>query len=550
VFTCEPEAKIQLHAVSDTVRAKSVTALTNVNSPQTSTSVSKGEYDTYYINQAFKIGEQEVDVNLSYQTYTYINSKSQSVEMPYIKLNQAQAGMASSEKSRAEGEAVAVTPTVTLRPVCNTRTVSVTETHEFEVTARFSVALESVNTQSGNEQTLNFEVKYIAFVDEVTEYPDPTNSLTYEFTLNGQTVKETKFELDKVSDFYVNQTSAYTAYNNKSTVSPKAWVRLTAINDTVEAMSVDEITKTTQAESKEFTMTGENPKVYSLSKQFSIGSQNLKFELGYESYSGTTIFEEPFEMPYYKLSDITQESVSYKFLENAHYHDYYKVTAVYKVEMESVNAAKDKQTLTFEVNYIAFIEMVLEGITYDKEVKWVEPHDNFTLGFVPYVYRHRKFNNGMVITDTIVGYNYSYLADFGPDLAIEGWSGLYSCPLYRNVVSYVSTTEAAFVATSSVGLVGVDLDDIVASPIKGSKSRSYEAADIYGNLFDESTAVNGRWYSQVDDFYGYSETIDPDKPDDFITSSGMRLTFAAPFLWIDNQKSNLTTNLKPEAKYH
>jgi hypothetical protein len=581
VFTCEPEAKIQLHAVSDTVRAKSVTALTNVNSPQTSTSVSKGEYDTYYINQTFKIGEQEVDVNLSYQTYTYVNSKSQSVEMPYIKLNQAQAGMASSERSRAEGEAVAATPTVTLRPVCNTRTVSVTETHEFEVTARFSVALESVNTQSGNEQTLNFEVKYIAFVDEVTEYPDPTNSLAYELTLNGQTVNGTTFTLDKVSDFYVNQTSTYTAYNNKSTVSPKAWVRLTAINDTVEAMSVDEITKTTQAESKEFAMTGENPKVYSLSKQFSIGSQNLKFELGYESYSGTTIFEEPFEMPYYKLSDITQESVSYKFLENAHYHDYYKVTAVYKVEMESVNAAKDKQTLTFEVNYIAFIEMVLEGITYDKEVKWEEAHDNLVLGFRPYVYRHRKFNNGMVVTDTIAGYNYSvvHLSAIGLYPAINYWKNIGYAALYRSNGSGASVIDVNgnCTKTGAVGVVGVDLDRLVLTDTINVDHHYDNYIDINSVPFDEATAINGHWYSSSMCVYCISSVADPDPGDlrsyilverfglywQRITEYTMQNVFYLPFLWIDGKKiefddhfersitttiSNLTTSRYKKAK--
>jgi hypothetical protein len=188
--------------------------------------------------------------------------------------------------------------------------------------------------------------------------------------------------------------------------------------------------------------------------------------------------------------------------------------------------------------------MVLEGITYDKEVKWEEAHDNLFLGFRPYVYRHRKFNNGMVVTDTIAGYNYTYLADFGPVPFLEGWWGQYSCPLYRNVVSYVATTEAAFVATSSIGLLGVDLDDIVVSPIKGKKYRSDDAADIYGNLFDESTAVSGRWYSQVDDFYGTSKTIDPDKPDDYITFYLTRLTISAPFLWIDNQKIQFDDEFK------
>jgi hypothetical protein len=564
VFTCEPKAEIQIYAISDTIYANNIEDLTNVNSPQTSTSVINGECDTYHINQAFKIGTQEVDINLSYQAYKYTNSNGETVEMPYIKLNRAQSGMASSEKSRASGEAVAVTPTVTLRPISKSRTVSITETHEFEVTTRFSVALESVNTKSKNEQTLNFEVKYIAIVDEVTEYPDATNSLAYEFNLNNQAVSGTTFSLDKVSNFYVNQTSTYTAYNITSTTSPRAWVKLTAITDTIEVASVDEITKTKQVEGKEFAMTGENPKVYSLSKKFSIGKQNLEFELGYEAYSGTTLFEEPFEMPYYKLSDITQESVSYKFLKNENYHDYYKVTAVYKVEMESVNTAQDKQTLSFEVNYIAFIDMVLEGITYDKEVKWEEAHDNLVLGFRPYVYRHRKFNNGMVVTDTIAGYNYGVVLSELAYSNNDGWENIYGPLLYRGNYEAVYDSNANVVATASLGVVGADVSRLAT--VGSSYDFAYDSADtkgssdIYGNIFNEATAVNGRWYSSVVKLGTATACIDPAPDYDYnptvkdhfgldaalICYYDMCRWISVPFLWIDGQKIMFENNFKRE----
>jgi hypothetical protein len=337
-------------------------------------------------------------------------------------------------------------------------------------------------------------------------------------------------------------------------VSPKAWVRLTAINDTVEAMSVDEITKTAQAESKEFTMTGENPKVYSLSKKFSIGSQNLKFELGYESYSGTTLFDEPFEMPYYKLSDITQESVSYKFLKNENYHDYYKVTAVYKVEMESVNAAKDKQTLTFEVNYIAFIDMVLEGITYDKEVKWEEAHDNLVLGFRPYVYRHRKFNNGMVITDTIAGYSYSvvHLTGIGLYPGTRHWTDIGYAALYRSSGEGASVIDVNgnCTKTGSFGVVGVDLDRLVLTDTINVDHHYDNYIDINSVPFDEATAINGHWYSSSMLVKSSIIVADPE-PEGFYDSTlvekfglywaeigayTMSNTFFLPFLWIDGKK--------------
>jgi len=65
----------------------------------------------------------------------------------------------------------------------------------------------------------------------------------------------------------------------------------------------------------------------------------------------------------------------------------------------------------------------LVDITYDKEVKWEEAHDNLVLGFRPYVYRHRKFQTGRVITDTIYGYNYSVVHMSGSyvEPVDEGW---------------------------------------------------------------------------------------------------------------------------------
>jgi hypothetical protein len=301
-----------------------------------------------------------------------------------------------------------------------------------------------------------------------------------------------------------------------------------------------------------------------LSKKFSIGKQNLEFELGYEAYSGTTLFEEPFEMPYYKLSDITQESVSYKFLKNENYHDYYKVTAVYKVEMESVNTAQDKQTLSFEVNYIAFIDMVLEGITYDKEVKWEEAHDNLVLGFRPYVYRHRKFNNGMVVTDTIAGYNYGVVLSELAYSNNDGWENIYGPLLYRGNYEAVYDSNANVVATASLGVVGADVSRLAT--VGSSYDFAYDSADtkgssdIYGNIFNEATAVNGRWYSSVVKLGTATACIDPAPDYDYnptvkdhfgldaalICYYDMCRWISVPFLWIDGQKIMFENNFKRE----
>jgi hypothetical protein len=247
--------------------------------------------------------------------------------------------------------------------------------------------------------------------------------------------------------------------------------------------------------------------------------------------------------------------------------------------MESVNTAQDKQTLTFEVNYIAFIDMVLEGITYDKEVKWEEAHDNLTLGFRPYVYRHRKFNNGMVVTDTIAGYNYSVVQLSGVGLYPgPGWSDILYVALYRRS-DYHGTTDADgnYTKTGSLGVVGIDLDRLVCTDAINEDRHYDNYTDINSVPFDEATAINEHWYSSSMRVTSTSFVADPE-PEVIYDSTivekfglnwqeiggySMENVFYLPFLWIDGKKiefddhferkitaslSNLTTSRYKKAK--
>jgi hypothetical protein len=139
----------------------------------------------------------------------------------------------------------------------------------------------------------------------------------------------------------------------------------------------------------------------------------------------------------------------------------------------------------------------------------------------------------------------------------EGWSKApwYSrSPVaYRNAISDNNNYDnGTFVKMSAIGVVGLSLDNIVALPINFAYKTTFDgrASDIYNNEFDESTAVNGRWYMYDVAVQGYSVIADTSGkydpyylceeeyglPYSLVTEYGMHLQFICPFLWIDNQK--------------
>jgi hypothetical protein len=213
---------------------------------------------------------------------------------------------------------------------------------------------------------------------------------------------------------------------------------------------------------------------------------------------------------------------------------------------------------------LASLKLELVDITYTKEVKWEEAHDNLVLGFRPYVYRHRKFQTGRVVTDTIAGYNHGIELGF---LECSGlyrdWYDHYGPLIYRDKYEDVYDSDANVVVTASLGVVGADVSRLTTV---GSYDKAYdsadngEAADIYGNIFNAETAVNGRWYLSVATIRTFTACIDPSPDyeyasivkDRFGTDGALICMYATtrlinvPFLWIDGQKIVFENNFKRE----
>jgi hypothetical protein len=120
------------------------------------------------------------------------------------------------------------------------------------------------------------------------------------------------------------------------------------------------------------------------------------------------------------------------------------------------------------------------------------------------------------------------------------------------------------VATASLGVVGVDVSRLTT--LGSSRDFAYDSADyegssdIYGNIFNEATAVNGRWYSSVVKLGTVTACIDPAPDYDYgptiknhfgldaalICYYNITRWISVPFLWIDGQKIMFENNFKRE----
>lgn len=179
VFECEPKATIELFAKLDTVYVKDKNQLTSVQEkPEVTSSQSGTNPIRNAINQKFLIGEQYVNFDLAYEIYNYVNKAEETIEMPYIKVNQANFGSSNANEEIPETKARSETlqPVVTLKALPQTR-ATVSDTVLYEVNVRFNLDIESMNAKTENKQTLAFSVNYLGAVVTTTDVPDPEPEL-------------------------------------------------------------------------------------------------------------------------------------------------------------------------------------------------------------------------------------------------------------------------------------------------------------------------------------------------------------------------------------
>ena len=127
VYECSPKATISVAALKDTIFVNDISQLTAIGeAPAPETDKGGDSPVTHTISQEFQVGGQTVDFDLAYEVYTYVNSRKQNVEMPYVKLSPAELG--SADAMDTKGSADVKLSDITVRPLAPaTRSITVTD---------------------------------------------------------------------------------------------------------------------------------------------------------------------------------------------------------------------------------------------------------------------------------------------------------------------------------------------------------------------------------------------------------------------------------------
>ena len=333
VYECAPKAEILLVANIDTVYVKDIQSLTVVSSDASISTSKNGENPvTHSTKQTFYIGGQEVEFDLDYEVYTYVNSKKQHIEMPYIKLNAANFGSAQTVDTRNAG-AVRLSD-ISIRPLkAATRAIEVTDTTEYEVTARFYLEAEAANLAQTAKETISFEVVYVGVVTETNSYPGA--EFSYQLTdANGNSVEATSFTVEPNSTFALNikQSSSYTDQNGAVSASPIAWTKITT------------------------------PDVLSIQKPEELAEKlsSVTIETKFEELEGN--------LPYYKLGEVVLDgevTIVEQSASNNGKAQIYKATATYKQKATPVNFEDgDELEFTYVVEFLGNVSFVGPEFSY------------------------------------------------------------------------------------------------------------------------------------------------------------------------------------------
>lgn len=409
VFTCEPKATIELFATVDTIYAKDIETLLKINENADVTTAQSGTNPVLYtINQKFMIGEQEVVFDLGHEVYSHVNSLSSVIEMPYVKVNEAKLG--SGHVSESGDGTRNSSPYVTLRALSLTR-ASITDSTMFEVSAKFNLELESVNTKSENKETLEFNVNYVGVVENVTELygsvaytiNDKNGEVKSPFVVNGSDTLS--LEIKEKSTYALADTAVYS-------FEPKATISLEVKNDTAFVEKYELLSALIETEEPKTSVEGENPISNLFEKVFATSSQEFLFETMYEVYTA----QSGDEMPYLmigepkcigiEISEQKKDATTRGFVYDTVYYD---VKAKFEVELKGINVSDElANTLEFEVSYVGGVinatEIVeLVDIKYRKNQVFYEGHDNLLPRSQCEVYRDRYYSDGHVETDEFYG---------------------------------------------------------------------------------------------------------------------------------------------------
>lgn len=417
VFECEPKATIELFAHLDTVYVEDLSQLTNVQEEPETQATAEGEDPVVNkINQKFLIGDQYVNFDLAYEVYDYITVDGKTVEMPYIKLNQANFGNSgATEEAEPNARSETIVKSITVKPLPQTR-ASVSDTTWYEVNATFNLDIESVNTSIENKQNLTFSVTYLGAVTTEIELGEPVKELSSTIeVLGGTNSTSSPFLVNPKEslNMLIKQISSYTdAYGNKMSCEPEAKINLFAQQDTVYVNAKEDLEGALASQDFVFTASGENPVLYSAVQLFKLGTQMIQLEMSYETFTAKDIENNEIEMPYLKQNATMPGAVSISEISTVTGTKadttFYEVKVPITLETIEVGTANENiQNIEFVVSYVGAVVTLkevpkLERVEYKTSYVWEEAHDNLPLLYYAKVYRYRHYSNGEVFTDEFV----------------------------------------------------------------------------------------------------------------------------------------------------
>lgn len=423
VFTCEPVATISLSAQMDTVFAKDLAGLTNVkDGSDIKTSQSGTSPVRHTAIQKFEVGGQEITFDLGYEVYTITNSANEKVEMPYACVCPARLGAAGATEEEAQGGRAAVSVSgVSVRPLRMSRSQEITDSTAYEVSVRFNLDVEGVNTQNSQTQTLELSVNYVGIVETTTTLEDPEADLSYTWEVKSGTNSGASPFVQipgQTMELWLQQSSSYTdGYTNKYACTPKAMIKISTPQEAIDATTLDDLKKI--VETSEDVSDGT-----SATQVFEVCGRQINMEWSYglgQAVEGTDII-----MPYYELSPmklkgevVATELESPGTAESEKNFDSYELTATF-VQTATAKGAPGNFPQSFDIEYVVkytgLVEVTVVSVEYEKKLgEWKEAEYNLPVHCNMQVVRKTTYSNGKTLTETYASPNFTIGVGLGAD---------------------------------------------------------------------------------------------------------------------------------------
>lgn len=508
VFECEPTASISLSTKVDTVYAEDLQQLTAVLEPKVKSSSDGGNPTHYSVTQEFPIGGQSVVFDLSYEVYEYTTVSGKSVEMPYVKPDQAELGCSSASESRGG----AVVKSITVKPLVQSR-ASVSDTTWYEVNAVFNLDVECMNSQLENTRNLTFSVTYRGAVTKEIELGEPKAELSSTVDVLGGTNSVSSPYIvnpkEQMSLLFRQNSSYIDAYGNRMVCEPQARINLYAQYDTVYVSKLEELEVTPASQNFVFTESGEDPVLYSTVQLFKLGIQMIQLDMSYETYTAIDVENNEITMPYLKQNATMPGAVTVSEISTATGAKadttFYNVKFPITLETVDVGTPDENiQTIELVVSYIGAIvtwkeEPELVKVEYRTGYVWEEAHHNLPLLYYARVYRDRYYSNGEVFTDEFVdnGHMVGLVTSMNPEdgsYALENGANINLQFSHNNVNDSINVYFYNIQVTSLDAVSANSGDDVIYS--EAGKWDEYLVSKLYeGNSFILATDIpsNSQW---------------------------------------------------------